>query len=122
MRIYALVCVVVGAVILMSLEASERQWLAGDSHVHSHWSPGYDRTTEIPRILKGRDAIYSTPKNALMAERYGLSWIVTTDHGGPNHSKFNAEQAYPELQRSRNSVSDVLQFYGMELNLSLIHI
>ena len=22
----------------------ERQWLAGDSHIHSHWSADYDET------------------------------------------------------------------------------
>ena len=27
---------------------SERQWLAGDSHIHSHWSPDYDETKNPP--------------------------------------------------------------------------
>jgi hypothetical protein len=52
-----------------------------------------------------------------MARQYGLSWMVTTDHGGPNHSKLNLEQAYAELKESRKLVPDVLQFYGMELNM-----
>ncbi|MFP5113863.1 hypothetical protein ACSU64_15925 [Bacillaceae bacterium C204] len=42
--------------------------------------------------------------------------MMTTDHGGPNHSKVNLEQAYPELLKSRAAVPDVLQFYGMELD------
>jgi hypothetical protein len=46
-----------------------------------------------------------------------LSWIVTTDHGGPQHAKLNIEQAYPELLRSRAEVPDLLQFYGLELNM-----
>ena len=48
---------------------------------------------------------------------YGLSWMVTTDHGGPNHSKLNLTRAYAELKASREMVPEVLQFYGMELNM-----
>lgn len=94
-----------------------RRWLAGDSHIHSHWSPGYDRGQGPPRVLKGQDALYSTPRNAVMARQFGLQWMVTTDHGGPNHSQLNLEQAYRELTLSRSLVPDVLQFYGMELNM-----
>lgn len=54
--------------------------------------------------------------NALMAKRYGLSWMVSTDHGGPNHSKVNLEMAYPELISSRDAVPEVIQFYGMEFD------
>jgi hypothetical protein len=42
--------------------------------------------------------------------------MVATDHGGPLHSKLNYEQAYPELQRSRAEVPDLIQFYGMEFD------
>ncbi len=94
-----------------------REWLAGDSHIHSHWSPGYDRTKTPPEPVKGQDAIYPTPLNAQKAREYGLSWMVTTDHGGPNHSKFNLVHAYAELKAARAQVPDVLQFYGMELNM-----
>ena len=52
-----------------------------------------------------------------MAKRYGLSWMVTTDHGGPSHAKLNTTRAYAELEQSRESVPGVLQFYGMELNM-----
>jgi hypothetical protein len=96
---------------------SERQWLAGDSHVHSHWSAGYDRRQSPPVVLKGQDALYSTPRNAVMGRRFGLRWMVTTDHGGPNHAKFSLSQAYRELTLSRELVPAVLQFYGMELNM-----
>ena len=61
--------------------------------------------------------MYSTPLNAEMARRHGLAWMVTTDHGGPNHAKLNATRAYAELQDSRRLVPEVLQFYGMELNM-----
>lgn len=95
----------------------ERQWLAGDSHIHSHWSAGYDRRLSPPRPIKGQDALYSTPRNAAMARLFGLRWMVTTDHGGPNHAKLNLLQAYRELTLSREVIPEVLQFYGMELNL-----
>src|SRR5262245_22821683 len=78
-----------------------RSWLAGDSHIHSHWSPGYDRTKNPPAPIKGADASYSTPMNAQKARDFGLSWMVTTDHGGPNHSKLNLVHAYSELRQSR---------------------
>ena len=98
-------------------QTSERQWLAGDSHLHSHWSAGYDRRQSPPVVLKGQGALYSTPRNAVMARRFGLRWMVTTDHGGPNHAKFSLSQAYRELTLSRELVPAVLQFYGMELNM-----
>lgn len=52
-----------------------------------------------------------------MARQHGLRWMVATDHGGPTHSKLNRDEAYPELLQSRSAVPEVLQFYGMELNL-----
>ncbi|CAH0271107.1 phosphoesterase [Peribacillus simplex] len=91
-------------------------WLAGDHHIHSEWSVGWDNTKNPPAPIKGGDAIYPTVKNAQNAHKYGLDWMVTTDHGGPNHSKVNLEQAYPELLKSRQVVPEVLQFYGMEFD------
>jgi len=81
----------------------ERTWLAGDSHVHSHWSPGYDRKKEPPEPIVGGDGRYSTPMNAQKAREFGLRWMVTTDHGGPNHSKLNLTHAYAELTESRKT-------------------
>ena len=95
----------------------ERQWLAGDSHIHSHWSADYDQTKNPPEPIIGVDGLYATPVNAHRARLYGLSWMVTTDHGGPNHSKLNLTRAYEELKTSRDAVPEVLQFYGMELNM-----
>ena len=105
------------AALALTAPAADREWLAGDSHIHSHWSTGYDYTTVPPTPIKGRDALYSTPRNAVMARRFGLRWMVTTDHGGPYHSKVNLEQAHRELTLSRELVPEVLQFYGMELNM-----
>lgn len=114
-----LACVVATAVAAVHPEAQspQRRWLAGDAHIHSHWSPGYDRSVTPPRYLVGQDAMYPTPHNAAMARAHGLSWMVTTDHGGPGHAKLNRDQAYPELLASRRQVPEVLQFYGMELNM-----
>jgi len=117
-QMHALILLVAAAAIrLSSAQNAQRQWRPGDSHIHSHWSPGYDRTKTIPEPIIGGDARYPTPTNARKAREYGLQWMVTTDHGGPNHSKLNLEQAYAELKTSRRLVPEVLQFYGMELNL-----
>jgi hypothetical protein len=75
-----------GLALALQAQAPGRTWIAGDSHIHSHWSPGYDRSTNPPTPMPGRDAIYPTPLNAKMARQFGLRWMVTTDHGGPNHS------------------------------------
>src|SRR5262245_48140246 len=114
-RVFVVMALV--AVSVLVFAQPERQWLAGDSHIHSHWSAEYDRAVSPPAAIKGGEGIYSTPTNAKMARQYGLSWMVTTDHGGPNHSKLNLEQAYAELKESRTIVPEVLQFYGMELNM-----
>lgn len=76
-------------------------WLAGDHHVHSRFSVGYDDKTSPPTPLVGEDAAYPIPMNAVMARRFGLDWMVATDHGGPNHSKVHRDHAYPELLQSR---------------------
>jgi hypothetical protein len=115
-------CLLVGCALLALLTVpraydAQRSWLAGDSHIHSHWSPGYDRTQSPPKAIPGGDAIYSTAQNARMAREFGLAWMVTTDHGGPNHSKLNMVHAHAELLESRREVPEVLQFYGMELNM-----
>src|SRR5262245_50137872 len=116
-RLALLAAVVLIGLSLAFAQREERAWLAGDSHIHSHWSPGYDKSKDPPEPVIGGDAIYPTPVNAQKARQYGLSWMVTTDHGGPNHSKLNLVHAYAELQESRKVVPDLLQFYGMELNM-----
>ena len=95
---------------------SNVSWLAGDHHVHSEWSVDWNNTTNPPTPIRAGDAIYPIVKNAKKAKEYGLDWVMTTDHGGPNHSKVNLEQAYPELLKSREAVPEVLQFYGMEFD------
>jgi hypothetical protein len=101
----------------LSAQDAGRQWLAGDSHIHSHWSAGYDHTANPPKPSIGLEGRYATPVNARQAQRHGLDWMVTTDHGGPNHSKLNFNLAHAELEASREIAPGILQFYGMELNL-----
>jgi len=94
----------------------QTHWLSGDHHIHSRYSVGWNLESSPPSPVIGGDAIYPTAMNALMARHHGLTWMVTTDHGGPKHSKINFELAYPELVRSRQVIPEILQFYGMELN------
>lgn len=95
---------------------AEPQWLAGDHHVHSRYSVGWNMEDDVPTPIIGGDAIYPIPMNALMARRFGLDWMAATDHGGPNHSKISLERTYPELVLSRELVPDVIQFMALELN------
>lgn len=98
----------------------ERRWQAGDHHIHSEFSADYQadpaNPSAIPTPLLGRDGRYEIRKNAAMARSFGLTWMVSTDHGGPNHSQINHDIAYPALQASRLAVPEVLQFFGMELD------
>lgn len=97
-------------------QSENAQWIAGDHHIHSRFSVGWDQTQNPPTPILGSDAIYPTPMNALMGRHFGLGWMVTTDHGGPNHSHVNLDRAYPALQQSRQVVPDIIQFYGMEFD------
>lgn len=108
--------VLIATFLLTQCATIEKTWLAGDHHVHSHFSTGWDYEVNPPAPIVGGDAINPIPTNAALARDYGLSWMVTTDHGGPNHSKLNRDQAYPELIKSRKDVPEVIQFYGLELN------
>ncbi|HUG35527.1 MAG TPA: hypothetical protein VML54_01170, partial [Candidatus Limnocylindrales bacterium] len=95
---------------------TEHRWLAGDHHIHSRFPVGWDDSVDPPSPIVAGDAIYPIPMNALMAQSYGLAWMVTTDHGGPNHSKVSLELAYPELLESRRVVPGLVQFFGLELD------
>lgn len=101
------------------VDPAQRRWLAGDHHVHSwfsaDWEPAKDGKSP-PTPVIGGDSSNTIPTNAKMALRHGLAWMVATDHGGPNHSKLNREQAYPELVRSRREIRGLIQFWGMELD------
>lgn len=94
-----------------------KRWLAGDHHIHTHYSVKWDNSVFPPKPIIGGDAKYSIPLNAQMASHYGLDWIVLTDHGGPNRAELALKQAYPELLASRRALPQILQFHGMEFDV-----
>ncbi len=96
---------------------TDRQWLAGDHHVHSEWSVDWDHSTTPPTPVRGGDSPYSRSHNALQAKAFGLRWMVHTDHGGPGHSAVTRDHAYPALLRARAEVPEVIQFNGMEFDV-----
>lgn len=96
---------------------SGRRWLAGDHHVHSEWSVGWDTSTTPPTPVPGGDSPYSRPDNARAARTHGLAWMVHTDHGGPNHSQVSRDHAWPALLAARKAVPEVIQFHGMEFDV-----
>ena len=77
-------------------------WLAGDHHIHTKYSP---------------DGQYEIGRQVANAGRYGLSWCVITDHGGPHHDRVALEQAYPELLEARRRNPNLTVFQGMEWNI-----
>lgn len=97
--------------------AQPKRWLAGDHHIHTHYSVKWDNSVFPPKPIIGGDAKYSIPLNAQMASHYGLDWMVVTDHGGPNRAELALKQAYPELLASRRALPQILQFYGMEFDV-----
>ncbi len=105
-------------------DSSPREWLAGDHHVHSEFSAGWQensRNLKAPPLpVLGGDSGHTTLQNAEAAERFGLSWMVTTDHGGPQHSRLNRRIAWPVLEDVRRTMaakgSRLILFYGMEFD------
>lgn len=101
--------------------ADTERWLAGDHHVHSHYSVGWTRKgvaedDSPPTFRIGGDAINSIGENVEQARAFGLDWMVNTDHGGPGHSKINLELAYPELLETRALFPEMILFHGMEFD------
>ncbi|GAA4874730.1 hypothetical protein GCM10023333_04750 [Ferrimonas pelagia] len=99
------------------VQGAERQWLAGDHHAHTHWSVSWDKSTDPWSPVKGGDSPHSYLDNAQAAKRYGLAWLVNTDHGGPQHSQLLDKEAYPELLAARQAVPEVHQYFGIELDV-----
>jgi hypothetical protein len=97
-----------------------REWLAGDHHIHSEFSAEYlpvrGDPAALPKPVFGGDARYPILRNARMAQQYGLRWMVSTDHGGPGHSRINHDHVYPAVEQARREVPGVIQFFGMEFD------
>ncbi|WP_232492300.1 phosphoesterase [Novosphingobium kaempferiae] len=102
-------------------EPGQRRWLAGDHHVHSIYSARYEADPEhsehLPDPVIGGDSSHTTLQNVEMARRFGLDWMVTTDHGGPRHSALNHDRAWPDVVAARKAVPDIVLFYGMEFDV-----
>lgn len=98
-----------------------RRWLAGDHHVHSIYSaryredPAHPDRAPTPEI--GGDSTHTILQNAQMAQRFGLDWMVSTDHGGPGHSALNHARAWPDLVAARKAVPGMVLFYGWEFDV-----
>ena len=101
--------------------ADGRRWLAGDHHVHSIYSAQYRADPAHPHAppapIIGGDSSHTIVENARMARRFGLSWMVSTDHGGPRHSVLNHDRAWPDVVAARKAVSDLVLFYGAEFDV-----
>ncbi|ONK14658.1 PHP domain-containing protein [Streptomyces sp. MP131-18] len=77
-------------------------WLAGDHHIHTQYSP---------------DAMYRVVDQVGNGARYGLDWMVITDHGNVNHSRIGVERVNPDIRHAREVYEDTLVFQGLEWNI-----
>jgi hypothetical protein len=96
---------------------TDRGWQPGDHHVHSEWSVDWDRTTSPPTPIRGGDSPYTRSDNARQAAKFGLTWMVHTDHGGPGHSVVTRDHAWPALEQARRDVPALIQFNGAEFDV-----
>ncbi len=79
------------------------QWLAGDHHIHTQYSS---------------DAQYRVVDQVQHASRYGLDWMVITDHGTVQHSRIGVEKVNPDIVAARTLFAkDTLVFQGLEWNI-----
>lgn len=78
------------------------QWLAGDHHIHTQFSP---------------DGMYRVIDHVRHANAYGLDWMVITDHGSVQHAKIGVEKVNPGIVAARSQFEDTLVFQGLEWNI-----
>ncbi len=78
------------------------QWLAGDHHIHTQYSP---------------DGLYRVVDQVQHGEAYGLDWMVITDHGSAQHAKIGVERVNPDIRAARRNFPDMLVFQGLEWNI-----
>jgi hypothetical protein len=77
-------------------------YLSGDHHIHTQHSS---------------DGMYRPHDQAFAAARYGLDWIVITDHGSVGHAKFGVEKVNPDIRAARAALKNLLVFQGLEWNI-----
>ncbi|MBL8257551.1 MAG: hypothetical protein JNJ62_13185 [Pseudoxanthomonas mexicana] len=114
-----LFCLALLALPTFALAADDhgRRWQPGDHHVHSEWSVDWDSATTPPTPVRGGDSPYTRSDNARQASKFGLTWMVHTDHGGPGHSAVTRDHAFPALEQARRDVPALIQFNGMEFDV-----
>jgi len=84
------------------IPAGGYQWLAGDHHIHTQFSP---------------DAQYRVIDQVQHANAYGLDWMVITDHGSDQHVRIGVDLVNPKIVEARRAVKDTLVFQGLEWNI-----
>jgi hypothetical protein len=78
-------------------------WLAGDHHIHSQYS---------------NDAMYPVATQVERAARYGLDWLVITDHGNVPFATYSVPPLVADIVAARRKYrDDVLVFTGLEWNI-----
>ena len=78
------------------------QWLAGDHHIHTQYSP---------------DGLYRVVDQVQHGAAYGLDWMVITDHGSVQHARIGVERVNPDIRAARRDFPDTLVFQGLEWNI-----
>ena len=78
------------------------RWLAGDHHMHTQYSS---------------DARYRVADHVAHARRYGLDWMVITDHGRVAHEKVGIDRTFPDVVAARAASPDILVYQGLEWNI-----
>ncbi len=77
-------------------------WLAGDHHIHTQYS---------------NDGKYRVVDQVRQGARYGMDWLVITDHGNATHSRIGVEKVNPDIREARAAYEDTLVFQGLEWNI-----
>ncbi|MBV7695883.1 PHP domain-containing protein [Streptomyces sp. TRM70350] len=77
-------------------------WLAGDHHIHTQYS---------------NDGKYRVVDQVRQGARYGMDWLVITDHGNATHSRIGVEKVNPDIREARAAHEDTLVFQGLEWNI-----
>ncbi|GAB2918643.1 PHP domain-containing protein [Rhodococcus aerolatus] len=85
-----------------TVDPQDLLWLTGDHHIHTQYSP---------------DAQYRVSQQVDHATRYGLDWMVITDHGSVGHAKIGVEATHPDIVQSRIDNARTLVFQGLEWNI-----
>jgi len=84
------------------VNAGRYRWLAGDHHIHTQYSS---------------DAMYTVGQQVGHASRYGLDWVVITDHGRVAHEKVGIDKTRPGILAARAGFPQMLVYQGLEWNI-----